>query len=94
MFSTVRDGKSEGNRKVPPRCAETVERSKFLWKKKENRVSNLGTGQNVVAGDIPYGIPIPIHADPALTCRAFLCCRYAARAVPTQTYFRAGFTGC
>ena len=50
MFSTVRDSGNEGNSKLSPRCAETVEQSKFLWKNKENRVSILGTGQNVVAG--------------------------------------------
>jgi hypothetical protein len=48
MFSTVRDSGNEGNSNLPPRCAETVERSKFLWKKKENRVRILGAGQNVV----------------------------------------------
>jgi hypothetical protein len=41
MFSTVRESENEGNRKVSPRCAETVEQSKFLWKKKENWVRIL-----------------------------------------------------
>jgi len=43
MFRTVRDSRNEGNSKLSPRCAETVEQKKFLWKKKENWVSIFGT---------------------------------------------------
>ena len=45
MFSTVRESANEGNGKVSPRCAETVERRKFLWKDKENWVGILAFGR-------------------------------------------------
>jgi hypothetical protein len=56
MFSTVPESENEGNRKVSRRCAETVEQSKFLWKKKENRVRILNQEADLVRQS-PRGKP-------------------------------------
>lgn len=56
MFSTVPESENEGNRKVSRRCAETVEQSKFLWKKKENWVRILNQEADLVRQS-PRGKP-------------------------------------